>query len=1342
MLILLMRGESDAALSASPAFPTVGQNVLFTVTGCETAAFCSPAPFFTVIFGDGGSATTPICSSVCPAQCSYSVSHAYATAGTYNVSATVTPFGACGIGGGTAIVTVCEIPVIITSSLSAGLLWRPYSGQLLNSGGIAPITYSVLAGALPPGLTLSPSGLISGTPTSEGLFGVTIKACPSAPCAAACGNLPLTMSFSCPTVTDISITTSSPLAAARVGQSYSSQIQASAGIAPFIYSIYSGTLPPGLTLSSAGTISGTPTAAGTYNFAVKVQFGAPCSDWTQVTYALTVNPPLPLTITAAPNPALINQPVNVTVGGITAIPCSLNFDYGDGSNANVTCMFSPCAATIPSHSYSIPGSYTLKAVPYAPCGTTGVGTLTVICPALAISTSSPLAAGTAGQAYSAQIQASGGQSPVTFSVVSGALPPGLTLGPTGLISGIPTAAGSYSFTARVQDSCPGGGQTVQKTFSLSISPASCAALNVITASPLATGTVGQGYSSQLQNSGGVAPITYALSGGALPPGLTLGPTGLISGIPTAAGGYSFTVAVTDSCSGGAQSVQKSFNMTISPASCAALNVITASPLANGMVGQAYSALIKGSGGQFPITFSLVAGSLPPGLSMTSSGLISGVPIAAGSYTFTVALADSCSWGAQNVQKTFLMTVSDVMGLSLTVTPAFMSIPRGTATSGNISYVFSGTPSVNATLQSNNGTFLAGGSVVGESSVPLSVTVVNGVGRVSEPLIIPVAVSERAERMGLTRITYVRNFTGGGNSLTASIELGVTTAAGSQFTITRIRLYFENNRPEITVKRDQPSVNAHAEISFIGSGLLQGYWEVDGRIISNINRNFIYGESVILTTPPEAPLPTFDEGSHIVRFVITNPQVGLSLPEALYFVSEEEWQKIKTIKLIAPADGSTLDYAPVDFSWDGGGLASAYLIEFSEEGIKKPVFSAYAKKRDYLLPEAALKSAFSPDKKYLWRVKGLDVSGIEIDESRSFSFSFKESTSYLPGQILLVVDASKKGSALADNLVGRFNFSLVEESDIMSLGMKMYVVSTKEDIFKQIEAISKEDGVVLAQPNYIFSTLAETLRTTVGIPDTFHLKKVHKLYKGQGVVVAVIDTGVDAHHEGLRGSVAYSENLIKDSPFAAEVHGTAVAGIIASDSEKHGMKGIAPEAQVLALRACRQASDARPEGECCTSSIARAIDAALAKKAKIVNMSFGSASQDRMITKLIEAGSRTGALFVAPSGNSVLQRELRFPASLPAVVAVAGLDDKGNPYPNKEIASKSKVCAPALNIFTTVPGDKYNFLSGTSMSSAEVSGLLALASEKNRELEIGGIPQFKGSLCKWEEDLLKMPLCEK
>ena len=284
-------------------------------------------------------------------------------------------------------------------------------------------------------------------------------------------------------------------------------------------------------------------------------------------------------------------------------------------------------------------------------------------------------------------------------------------------------------------------------------------------------------------------------------------------------------------------------------------------------------------------------------------------------------------------------------------------------------------------------------------------------------------------------------------------------------------------------------------------------------------------------------------------------------------------------------------------------------------------------------------------------------------------------------------------------------------------------------------------MVLAQPNYIFRTMTEPMSDKQNIYRILNLKKVHESVRGKGVMVAIIDTGIDTQHKDLKDRVVSSENLLKE-PFKAEVHGTAVAGVIGASINEFGIEGVAPEAEILALRACRQVFEQYPEAECYTTSVAKAIDMAIEKKAKVVNMSFGSIASDKLILKLIEEGSKRGIIFVAPVGNMPQQKELAFPASHPLVVAVAGMDEKGNPYPNKEIASKAKVSAPATNVLTTVPGDKHNFLTGTSLSSATIAGILTLATGKSGSVEIDKLPPFKGDLCKWEEELLKLSICEK
>ena len=197
----------------------------------------------------------------------------------------------------------------------------------------------------------------------------------------------------------------------------------------------------------------------------------------------------------------------------------------------------------------------------------GMGQAWAVCPPLSI-TSSTLSQGTQGQAYSYQLQTSGGWTPISFSLAGGSLPPGLNLNSGGVISGTPTASGTYTFVVKAIDSCPpfdGGPQWVQKSFSLTINPQQqqCPALSITSPSLLPAGTVGQAYTYQIQTSGGQPPITFQKIAGSLPPGLNLSSSGVISGTPTAAGTYyTFNVKATDTCQAGTQTEKKFFYLTI------------------------------------------------------------------------------------------------------------------------------------------------------------------------------------------------------------------------------------------------------------------------------------------------------------------------------------------------------------------------------------------------------------------------------------------------------------------------------------------------------------------------------------------------------------------------------------------------------------------------------------------------------------------------------------------------------------------------------------------------------------------------------------------------------------
>jgi hypothetical protein len=259
-----------------------------------------------------------------------------------------------------------------------------------------------------------------------------------------------------------------------------------------------------------------------------------------------------------------------------------------------------------------------------------------------------LSSGNVGSAYSQQVEATGGTTPYTWSKVSGDLPAGLTLNSSGLISGTPTSIGTSSFTVRVTDSGSPTPATDDQPLSITINPAGTL---TISTSSLPAGTQNTSYPTQtLQATGGTQPYSWSKASGNLPTGLSLSSTGIISGTPTASGTFSFTVQVTDAT---LATATKPLSITINPYTPGALTITTTS-LPSGTEGGTYSRTVEATGGTTPYTWSIYSGSLPPGLSIGSTGTISGTATTAGTYDFTVRVSDSAS---ANADKPLSITIS-------------------------------------------------------------------------------------------------------------------------------------------------------------------------------------------------------------------------------------------------------------------------------------------------------------------------------------------------------------------------------------------------------------------------------------------------------------------------------------------------------------------------------------------------------------------------------------------------------------------------------------------------------------------------------------------------------------
>lgn len=558
----------------------------------------------------------------------------------------------------TLTISPAPLPLTITtnSPLSNGTVTVAYGPvQLAATGGTPPLTWSIASGSLPPGLQLNQNtGTISGTPTTAGTSTATIRVQDAgSPQQSAQKPFSITIGLPGPPI----ITTTS-LPNGTFNNTYNQTLQVTGGVSPRTWGVTSGSLPPGLGLNaSTGVISGTATQTGTFSFTVQVTDVIPQSDSQSLSITITAPAPPQITTSSLPNGTVTQTYPSTTLqasGGTAplvwdqvvqpALPNGLSWSAAthtitgsplNGSQGTTSHTFSVRDSTNPSQTATRTLSITIN-LPSPPNITTTSASL--------------LPNGVVTNAYSRTIQASGGTGSLKWSIQSGSLPTGLNPinESTGVISGTPSAPGTFNFTVRVTDTL---NQTDDQPLSIVIGLP--APPNITTAS-LPNGTMLSAYNQTVQATGGTGAITWSISTGSLPTGLNpINPaTGLISGTPLLAGTSNFTVRATDTLN---QFDDQPLSITID---LPAPPNITTTSLQNGIAGQIYSQQVQAHGGIGNLTWSISAGALPPGLDIDqTTGVISGTPTdpGVGPFSFTVQVTDT-------------VPQSDTQVLSITINP--------------------------------------------------------------------------------------------------------------------------------------------------------------------------------------------------------------------------------------------------------------------------------------------------------------------------------------------------------------------------------------------------------------------------------------------------------------------------------------------------------------------------------------------------------------------------------------------------------------------------------------------------------------------------------------------------
>lgn len=549
--------------------------------------------------------------------------------GTFNFSVTATDTFSQS-GSTNLSLTINPAPAISGSGqIAASAPNTPVSRQFTATGGTAPLTWSATGNFVTGTSFNSSNATYSGTPTTSGTSSFTVTVTDA---NGATATLAVTHNI----YNTLQISHALPAQLTQT-QSVNASFTATGGAPNKTYSLDSGSLPPGLTLNtSTGTLTGAPTASGSYAATIRVTdslSSTATTTWSVLVYPV---PALgPLSLQSAPG-----QSANVSLpasGGASPYQFSLSA----GSLPPGVTLSSGTLTGAPNAS----GTYNFTIQIQDQNGVTASSAYSwLVVPALTLNAPTLPGNTSVGAPWNFSFSTTGGQAPITLSL-QGALPPGLSFDAAqGLLSGSPTQTGAFIFSIRAQDSLQ---QIASRSFTLNVGN------KPGISGTLAPATAGAPYSSSLSI---VAPnnLESATPTSPLPPGLSFSYSGLtatLSGTPTTPGQYLVDIEVQDKAG---EIVSGVFPLDVRPA----LSIPSGQVLPALSSGQSFIWAPQSQGGTPPVRWALSQGTLPQGLSLdASTGRLAGTPTASGEFPFTLSATDRNGSSA-----TLALTASVALGL--------------------------------------------------------------------------------------------------------------------------------------------------------------------------------------------------------------------------------------------------------------------------------------------------------------------------------------------------------------------------------------------------------------------------------------------------------------------------------------------------------------------------------------------------------------------------------------------------------------------------------------------------------------------------------------------------------